>query len=89
MERTKFIFRDVFPNISKEVQYCTNVFAAESCMDEYNVVHGWLNENNKSLEDVYTRMPHYAFMFSDVEKEAEFIEKFEAFMAPIEVDGQP
>ncbi len=86
---TTFIFRDIFPNIGPEVNYCTNIYAAaNNSMDEYKSVHKWLNENNTAFTEIYSSMPHYGFIFSDIDKEADFIEKFKDFMAPVEVDGQ-
>lgn len=85
---TKFIFRDVFPLISSNIEYCTNVFAAENCMDDYQSVHDWLTANEESVLTIYNRMPHFGFYITNSDKEAEFVQKFEGFMAPVDIDGK-
>lgn len=86
---SNFIFRDIFPKISPNIDYCTNIYAAwKEHMEDYKEVHRWLNDNQDAWNMIYSDMPHFGFNFSDASKETEFTEKFEKFMAPVEVDGE-
>ncbi len=83
-----FIFRDVFPNITKNILYCTNKLAAEGNEEQYANAHQWLTGNREAVDIPFknTNGIHYNFYITNETKELEFIEKFGQFMAPIEVD---